>query len=188
MLRESGTVVPATHECCLCPSASLPSRRRQCSTQSLSQDSAGGGVLPPEVAHPPTLARRQTVHRRLRSEIIAARLRVGANCRPSTPDQRRLAAHLETTSPGRSPLLLLPFRTPPPPPLHPHHLTPAGTNSSHTASCSLAISLTTVVDRCIPTTAAYRGGASCAVRKVGCFPPPVAADPRVLNSAPPMRF
>ena len=28
------------------------------------------------------------------------------------------------------------------------------------------------------------GGAPCAVRKVGCFPPPVATDPRVLNSAP----
>ena len=28
------------------------------------------------------------------------------------------------------------------------------------------------------------GGAPCAVRKVGCFPPPVATGPRVLNSAP----
>ena len=32
------------------------------------------------------------------------------------------------------------------------------------------------------------GGAPCAVRKVGCFPPPVAMGPRVLNSAPLMRF
>ena len=43
------------------------------------------------------------------------------------------------------------------------------------------------------------GGAPCAVRalclrcaravrKVGCFPPPVATGPRVLNSAPPMLF
>ena len=28
------------------------------------------------------------------------------------------------------------------------------------------------------------GGALCAVRKVGCVPPPVGTDPRVLNSAP----
>ena len=28
------------------------------------------------------------------------------------------------------------------------------------------------------------GGAPCAVRKVGCFPPPVAMGPIVLNSAP----
>ena len=28
------------------------------------------------------------------------------------------------------------------------------------------------------------GGAPCAVRKVGCFPPPVATGPRVRNSAP----
>ena len=32
------------------------------------------------------------------------------------------------------------------------------------------------------------GGAPCAVRKVGCFPPPVATGPRVLNSASPMLF
>ena len=29
-----------------------------------------------------------------------------------------------------------------------------------------------------------RPSAPCAVRKVGCFPPPVATDPRALNSAP----
>ena len=29
---------------------------------------------------------------------------------------------------------------------------------------------------------------ACAVQKVGCFPPPVAMGPRVLNSAPPMLF
>ena len=28
------------------------------------------------------------------------------------------------------------------------------------------------------------GGAPCAVRKVSCFSPPVATDPRVLNAAP----
>ena len=35
---------------------------------------------------------------------------------------------------------------------------------------------------------AVPGGAPCAVRKAGCVPPPVAAGPRVLNSAPLMRF
>ena len=30
----------------------------------------------------------------------------------------------------------------------------------------------------------FKGGAPCAVRKVGRFPPPVAMGPKVLNSAP----
>ena len=34
----------------------------------------------------------------------------------------------------------------------------------------------------------HLGGAPCAVRKVGCFPPPVATGPGVLNSAAPMLF
>ena len=35
------------------------------------------------------------------------------------------------------------------------------------------------------STEGYLGGAPCAVRKVGCFPSPVATGPRVLKSAPP---
>ena len=30
----------------------------------------------------------------------------------------------------------------------------------------------------------HHGGAPCAVQKVGCFPPPVATPPKVLNFAP----
>ena len=32
------------------------------------------------------------------------------------------------------------------------------------------------------------GAAPCAVRKVCCFPPPVAMGPKALNSAPPVLF
>ena len=40
--RNSG---PATHKGCICPLAALPRRRRQCSTQSLSQDRGVPRVL-----------------------------------------------------------------------------------------------------------------------------------------------
>ena len=42
--------------------------------------------------------------------------------------------------------------------------------------------------KCNPKRVVVLGGAPCAVRKVGCFTPPVAMGPRVLNSAPPMLF
>ena len=44
---ESGTAIPllGPHKCCFCPLASRPRRRRQCFTQSLSQDSGVRRVL-----------------------------------------------------------------------------------------------------------------------------------------------
>ena len=41
-----------------------------------------------------------------------------------------------------------------------------------------------LVDCTLDTTCSVIGGAPCAVRKAGCFSPPVATGPRVLNSAP----
>ena len=56
--------------------------------------------------------------------------------------------------------------------------------------------LTGLIGSCCPNLgqrfALHFGGrtvrCACAVRTVGCFPPPVARDSRVLNSAPPTRF